>query len=137
MSRMVSVAFVGAGGHATNSLYPHLHKIPDLDLVAVCDLDREKAERNARWFGGRKVYTDVTEMLSSEQPDGVYICGLPQMMCEVGHQALEAGLPIFVEKPSAIDVPEARKLAQVAEDNGVWGMVAFMKRFAQAYVEAH
>ncbi len=130
------VAFVGAGSHATSALYPHLHKVPDLELVAVCDLDRDKAERNARWFGGGKVYTDVAEMLSSEQLDGVYICGLPQMMCEVGKQVLMAGLPIFVEKPSGIDVPEARKLAQVAEDNGVWGMVAFMKRFAPGYVEA-
>ncbi len=57
-------------------------------------------------------------------------------MCEVGKQVLMAGLPIFVEKPSGIDVPEARKLAQVAEDNGAWGMVAFMKRFAPGYVEA-
>ncbi len=136
MSETISVAFVGAGGHATHSLYPHLHKVPGLDMVAVCDLDRNKAERNARWFGARKVYTDVAQMLSSEQLDGVYICGLPQMMCEVGQQVLTAGLPIFVEKPSAIDVPEARKLAQAAEDNGLWGMVAFMKRFAPAYVEA-
>ena len=136
MSQTTRVAFVGAGHHATRALYPHLPEVPDLDLVAVCDLDREKAERNARWFGGRKVYTDVGEMLSSEQLDGVYICGLPQMMCEVGEQVLGAGLPIFVEKPSAIDVPKARELAQAAEDNGVWGMVAFMKRFAPAYVEA-
>ncbi len=136
MSQTTRVAFVGAGSHATRALYPHLHEVPDLDLVAVCDLDRDKAERNARWFGGRKVYTDVGEMLGSEQLDGVYICGLPQMMCEVGEQVLAAGLPIFVEKPSAIDVPKARELAQAAEDNSVWGMVAFMKRFAPAYVEA-
>jgi len=135
MSKMISVGFVGAGGHATVALYPQLHKVPDLDLVAVCDLDREKAERNARWFGGRKVYTDVSEMIANEQLDGVYICGFPQMMCEVGLEVMATGLPIFVEKPSAIDVPEARKLAQAAEDNGVWGMVAFMNRFAPAYVE--
>ena len=136
MSQTTRVAFVGAGSHATHALYPHLHKLPNLDLVAVCDLDREKAERNARWFGARNVYTDVTMMLSGEHLDGVYICGLPQMMCEVGEQVLMARLPIFVEKPSGIDVPKARKLAQAAEDNGVWGMVAFMKRFAPAYVEA-
>ena len=83
MSQTTRVAFVGAGHHATRALYPHLHEVPDLDLVAVCDLDREKAERNARWFGGRKIYTDVGEMLSSEQLDGVYICGLPQMISTI------------------------------------------------------
>jgi len=136
MNETVRVAFVGAGGHATGSLYPQLHRVPDLDLVAVCDLVREKAEHNARWFGGREVYTDVEEMLANEELDGVYICGLPDMMDEVGLQALEAGLPIFVEKPSAIDVPKARELAQAADDRGLWGMVAFMKRFAPAYVTA-
>jgi len=55
-------------------------------------------------------------------------------MNEVGLQVLEAGLPIFVEKPSALDVPKARELAQTADEQGLWGMVAFMKRFAPAYV---
>ncbi len=136
MTKTVRVGFVGAGSHATNSLYPQLRHVPDLDLVAVCDLVREKAEHNARWFGGRKVYTDVDEMLANEELDGVYICGLPDMMDEVGLQVLEAGLPIFVEKPSAVDVPKARDLAQAAEDAGLWGMVAFMMRFAPAYVLA-
>ena len=75
-------------------------------------------------------------MLATEELDGVYICGLPDMMVEVGLQVLEAGLPIFVEKPSALDVPTARKLAQAADDKGLWGMVAFMKRFAPAHVVA-
>lgn len=137
MGKTVKVAFVGAGAHATGSLYPELHRVPDLDLVAVCDLVREKAEHNARWFGGRKVYTDVAQMLANEELDGVYICGLPDMMDEVGLQVLEAGLPIFVEKPSALDVSKARELAQAADESGVWGMVAFMKRFAPAYELAH
>ncbi len=136
MNETVRVAFVGAGAHATGSLYPQLHNVPNLDLVAVCDLIQEKAEHNARWFGARAVYTDVEQMLANEQLDGVYICGLPDMMDEVGLQALEAGLPIFVEKPSAVNVPKARELAQAADDLGLWGMVAFMKRFAPAYVTA-
>lgn len=136
MSETIRVAFVGAGSHATSSLYPQFRHVPDLDLVAVCDLVREKAEHNARWFGGRRVYTDVGEMLANEELDGVYICGLPDMMDEVGLQVLEAGLPIFVEKPSAIDVPQARELAQAADDKGLWGMVAFMMRFAPAHVMA-
>jgi len=137
MNEAIRVAFVGAGAHATGSLYPQLHRVPDLDLVAVCDLIQEKAEHNARWFGGRNVYTDVGTMLANEELDGVYICGLPDMMDEVGLQVLEAGLPIFVEKPSAVDVPKARQLAQAADDLGLWGMVAYMKRFVPAYVTAH
>jgi myo-inositol 2-dehydrogenase/D-chiro-inositol 1-dehydrogenase len=135
VSNDLPVAFVGAGAHATSSLYPHLHKVPDLDLVAVCDLDRAKAEHHARWFGARKVYTDLAEMLAKEELAGVYICGDPKMMHAVGLQVLAKGIPIFVEKPPAMDVPLARELAQAAEDHGAWGMVAFMKRFAPCYVE--
>ena len=38
MSETIRVAFVGAGAHATGSLYPQFRHVPDLDSVAVCDL---------------------------------------------------------------------------------------------------
>jgi len=135
VGQIIRAAFVGAGAHSTSTLYPQLHKIADFDLAAVCDLDRAKAQQNARWFGARQVYTDLTEMLATEPLDAAFVVGDPHMMYEVGIQVLEAGLPIFVEKPPAVDVPKARHLAQVAEEQGLWGMVAYMKRFAPAYVQ--
>jgi myo-inositol 2-dehydrogenase/D-chiro-inositol 1-dehydrogenase len=56
------------------------------------------------------------------------------MMKEVGELVLrQRGLPIFVEKPPAINAREAEAFAQTAREAGTWGQVAFMKRFNCAY----
>ncbi len=130
------IGFVGAGGHATVSLYPMFAHIREAELVAVCDLDEQKAQAAARRFGFQRWYTDVAEMLDAEELDGVCICGSPQMHVQVGMQCLEAGVPIFVEKPSAVSADEARKLAETADKRGLWGQVGFMKRFATCYLLA-
>lgn len=131
--RKARIAFVGCGGHATHSLFPAVRQIPEMELVAVCDLREELARRNARWFGALRWYTDVATMLEAEQLDGVVVVGPPQMHEAVGKQCLDAGLPIFVEKPSALSYARARELAEHADRKGRWGAVAYMKRFAVGY----
>ncbi len=134
--RNAKIAFVGCGYHATRCLYPVIHMIPQIDLVAVCDLKEDLAKRNARWFGARRWYTNVEQMLLDEDLDGAIIVGPPQMHSEVGKKCLEAGLPIFVEKPSAISCKEAEDLALYAEKKRLWGAVGFMKRYAVCYQTA-
>jgi predicted dehydrogenase len=135
-STQARIGFVGAGGHATSQLYPSLVKAPSARLVAVCDLDVARAEGNAKRFGADRWYTDVDAMLDKESLDGVCICGAPDMHVAVGKQVLKRNLPIFVEKPSALNSTQAQSLADAAQKAGVWGMVAFMKRHAHGYLLA-
>ncbi len=129
----VKIGFIGCGAHATSSLYPTIHTIPEIDLAAVSDLKEELAEKNARAFGARKWYTSAEEMLSKEELDGVVIVGPPQMHYDVGKQCLDKGLPIFVEKPSAMCYKDALDLARYAKDRNLLGAVGFMKRHATCY----
>ena len=134
--KKVKIAFVGCGPMSTGALYPAFRLIPEADLVAVCDLKRELAERNARNFGGQRVYTDVAKMLKEEELDGAFVVGPAQMHVEVGMQCLEAGVPIYVEKPASINVEEGEKLARKADQKGLFGVVGFMKRFCHVYLLA-
>ncbi len=135
-SRQARIGFVGAGSHSTSQLYPSLIRAPSAKLVAVCDLVAARAEGNAKRFGADRWYTDVATMLDKEDLDGVCICGVPDMHLGVGLQVLACGLPIFVEKPSALDSKRGQKLADAASKAGLWGMVAFMKRHADGYLLA-
>ena len=132
---LARLAFVGAGRHSTGSLYPNIPLIPEFDLVAVCDLDAAKASYVARQYGA-EAFTDVTVMLDKVQPHGVCVCGPPEMHYEVGKIVLGRGVPIFIEKPPAPTLEQTRELARLARENGAWGMVGFMKRFAPANVVA-
>ncbi len=136
MADKVKIAFIGCGGHASAQLYPMFHRIGEIDLVAVVDQVEEKRLHAQRQFGALRGYADVEEMLDKENPEGVCISGPPQMHYEVGKQVLRRGIPIFVEKPSAIDFAHAYDLAESARKAGTFGMTAFMKRFATAYEKA-
>jgi predicted dehydrogenase len=105
------IAFIGCGSHATTSLYPTIHTISQIELSAVCDLKEELAKRNAHWFGAGRWYTNLDEMLRKENLDGAIVVGPPQMYCKVGKRCLDAGLPIHIEKPSAVSYKEAMELA--------------------------
>jgi predicted dehydrogenase len=134
--RKARLAFIGAGGFATARIYPNIHKVPQIDLIAVCDIVEEKAERNARNFGARRVYTDLEEMLDKEELDGVFVIGPAPQQYELAPHVLRRGIPVYVEKPSANTSAEARELAEIAEANDTWGQVGFMKRFAWVYAMA-
>lgn len=130
------IAFIGAGGHATESLYPNIAHIPEFDLVAVCDLDEGRAISAARRFGALEHYVDVDKMLSAVAPDGVCVCGPPSMHHALALHCLSRGIPVFVEKPPAPDLKGAKELVAKAKENGTFGTVGFMKRFAPANVVA-
>ena len=132
-NRKARIGFIGCGNFSTGNLYPTIPTIPEIDLVAVCDLKEELAKRNARNFGAKRWYTDLEKMLSEEQLDGVAIVGLPKMHYEIGKRCLDAGLPIYVEKPSANTYKEALELAEYAKNRGLFGIVGFMKRHSTCY----
>lgn len=136
MSQSARIAFIGAGNHATESLYPNIAHIPEFDLVAVCDLVADKARYAARKYGALAWYTDVETMLDQAKPDGVCVCGPAEMHHQVSLQVLRRGIPVFTEKPPALTLAQAQEMADTARQHGTWGMVAFMKRFAPANVVA-
>ena len=135
-SNAARIAFVGAGHHATGALYPNIAQIPEFDLVAVCDLVADKARSAARRFGAPEWFSDVEAMLDRAAPDGVCVCGPPEMHHAVSVQVLRRGIPVFTEKPPGLTREHTEELAAAARKAGTWGMVAFMKRFAPANVVA-
>ena len=59
MVNSIRIGFIGCGRHATKMLYPSLH-LARIELVAVCDVDEIKAQRNARWFGDERICRSVS-----------------------------------------------------------------------------
>lgn len=126
------IGFIGCGRHATKMLYPSLH-LARLELAAVCDVDETKARRNARWFGAESVYTDHRRMLEEESLEAVMICTGPKTHTPLALDCIERGLPVFVEKPPALNLAEAERLRERSEASGVPVMVGTMKRHSLIY----
>ncbi len=128
------LAFIGCGSFCTASILPGVARSEIIDIVAMCDIDRDRAEDRARRFGARRVYTDSEEMLDTEELDGVFVIGAAPQQYELAPQVMKRGIPVYVEKPSANTSAQAVELARIAEQHGTWGQVGFMKRFCEAYL---
>jgi len=96
-----------------------LKKTPNARLVAVCDTNREAAEKLSTRYHIPHAYTRVEEMFAAERPDAVHILTPPQSHAEYAALAAEHGVNILVEKPMALDSQESLKMADAAEKSGV------------------
>ena len=76
--RRIRLCAIGCGGHAQRDIFPAFQYAP-IDLVAVCDFDRDRAQTCARLWGAPAVYTDYREMLRQEQPAAVKDCSCSAM----------------------------------------------------------
>jgi predicted dehydrogenase len=119
----VKVGVVGLRGIGLQ--HCNAHKEDELsNLVAVCDVVKERADATAEKFGV-KAYYSLTEMLKQE-PDlemvdvttGGYENG--SWHYEPAMEAIEAGKAVLVEKPLSNDVTEARQMVKRANEKGVY-----------------
>jgi len=136
MTRPFRLGIIGAGNLSSRRIYPCLHTIDDLVLAAVCDLDEAKARRNAQKFGAERVFTDHRRMLAEASLDAVVVCVDPRAHEALAIEVLEAGLPVYTEKPPAVTAAGAHRVHEASQRSGLLCVTAFKKRYAPAYVKA-
>lgn len=134
--RTLRLGIIGAGGHASGKIYPCLHALP-VHLAAVCDADEARARRNASAFGADAVYTDHAAMLGEADLDAVIVCVGGPGHAKLAVDVMEAGLPVYTEKPPAESSVDSAVMLEVSRRTGRICMTGFMKRFAPVYRRAH
>ena len=89
-----------------------------LDVVAVADLDMEKARARAAEYGVPRVST-VDELLADPQIEVVLNLTVPQAHGEIAQAALAAGKHVYNEKPLALTREAARRVLDEAHARGL------------------
>jgi predicted dehydrogenase len=113
----VAVGFVGAGAVATRHAAT-LARFEDVDVVGVADPDAGAAGRLAA-RAGANAYASHEELLARERLDALYVCVPPFAHGAPELAAVEAGLPLFVEKPLAADLATAELIAEAVRGRGL------------------
>ena len=108
MSRL-KIAIAGAG-YIAGRHADHLAALPEVEVVAVADPQVERAEKLAVRVGARAL-PDATELLQDPGLDALYLCVPPSAHGDLEIAALDRGLPLFIEKPLAVDVGTAERVA--------------------------
>lgn len=117
------VACIGTGWIATRHL-DVLSALPDVDVVAVADPLRDRAEEAAARFGAR-VHGDGLALLAEEDLDAVWLCVPPFAHGPLEGAALERELPFFVEKPLAADLETAQAIAEGVRERALLTAVGY------------
>jgi predicted dehydrogenase len=125
------VAVIGVG-HLGKHHARILSSLPDVELVAVVDTNRARAEEIGSAHGVRPLH-DVRDLVG--QVDAVTIAVPTELHRDVALRFLAAGVPALVEKPIARSLVEADEMIAAAESTGVALAVGQTERFNPA-VEA-
>jgi UDP-N-acetyl-2-amino-2-deoxyglucuronate dehydrogenase len=128
MNNKVRFALVGAGIIGTHHGKVMSELAADVELVAVVDHDREKAEKLTAERGG-EAFTSLTEALAAAEFDVVAVCTPTGAHGEVAIEALEAGKHVVIEKPAEVTLEKTDAIIAAADKAGTKVTVISQHRF--------
>lgn len=104
-------------------------KHPDAEIVAIADVNEDRARATAKEFGISQVYTDYEKMLQEAHLDALSVCTPNSLHAPVAIAAFQAGCSVICEKPIATSAAEGEKMVRAARDAGKIFMMGFNNRF--------
>ena len=112
-------------------------KAGGVEVVALCDVDREHAAKTAQKVAGAqgaapRVFADWREMLDTPGLQAVVIATPPHWHALPFIEACRRGLDVYCEKPLAYDVREGRAMVEAAKASGRVVQVGFQRRQSEA-----
>ncbi len=126
------LGIIGTGGICNHKHLPSLEKVADkVEVVALCDLIREKAVQTAKDFhlDNAAIYTDYKELLADPTIDVVHVCTPNVAHCQITVDAFEAGKHVLCEKPMAATTEDAQKMMEAWRKSGKKFTIGYQNRF--------
>ncbi|MBD3291310.1 MAG: hypothetical protein GF393_00180, partial [Armatimonadia bacterium] len=108
---------------------PCYRTFPEVEMVAVCDLDEARCRRFCERWDVPRYYLDYREMIDRERPDILSIATPAHLHAEMAVFAMEHGVRgIYCEKAMCCSLREADAIVDAAQRNGVKFMLGAQRR---------
>jgi predicted dehydrogenase len=120
---------IAGTGWISRQTLKDLRLVENVQVVAVSSRERARAEAFAAEEGIERAYASYDAMLADPDLDLVYICTPVGAHVEMARAAIEAGKHVLCEKALGVDAAQARSVAALAADRGVFLMEAMWMRF--------
>lgn len=131
--KKVRAVLIGCGEQATNMIHNAISYIDEIEVVGVCDMNKDRADFAARRFGLSRSWQDMDEMLKNVEADCAFVITIAKLQAPLALKCVEAGLHVFTEKPLGTEKEDIEKLIEAAKKNNKKIGVSFNKRFNLAY----
>lgn len=126
----LKIGIIGCGGIANGKHMPSLARLDNVEMVAFCDIIKERAEKAAKKFGtdNAAVYTDYKELLKDSSIDVIHVCTPNREHSFITIDSLEAGKHVMCEKPMAKTYAEALEMLNAAKRTGKKLSIGYQNR---------
>jgi predicted dehydrogenase len=117
--KKISWGIIGCGDVTELKSGPAFNKVKNSELVAVMRRDAAKAKDYAQRHNVPKWYTDANDLINDPDINAIYIATPPSSHEAYTIAALQAGKPVYVEKPMSVNAASATNMMNaVAQKNG-------------------
>ncbi len=120
---------MGAGAWGRNIIAT----IARLDGARLTHLVTSRPENRSLVGADCAIVSDVSSILSTDHLDGLIVAVPPTAQPDIVLAALDAGIPVFAEKPLALDVSAARRMAERAREKQIPLIVDHIHLFNPAF----
>jgi predicted dehydrogenase len=124
------VGVLGAGRWAELAHIPGWQRDPRCQVVAICDVEEERAQDFSRQFGIPEATADWQTIVSRADIDVIDVVTPSHTHFELAWAALEAGKHVLCEKPVAYDFRDTRRAAELAKSKGLKTKLGFTFRYS-------
>jgi predicted dehydrogenase len=112
----LNIAGIGVGGMGNHNI----NQCADENIVALCDVDQDYAAKTYKQFPKATLYRDYREMLEKQKDiDAVIIATPDHTHAMIAMEAIRHGKHVYVQKPMAYSVHEARTMTEAAREHKV------------------
>lgn len=109
------VGLIGVGNICTSYHIPILLKSPNVEIVAICDINPDKIEAAKKTLNDVKSYASYIDMINDIELDLIHICTPNYLHSEISVACLNKDINVFCEKPDAVSVEEVLKMSEAAK----------------------
>lgn len=131
MNNKIKIGIIGTGNISNMHMIGYNNLPDDVEVIACCDLNLERAKAYAQKYGIEHVFQDYNEMLKMPEIDAVSVATWNNGHAPASIAALKAGKNVLCEKPMSMNTAEAMEMEKVAKDSGKLLMIGFCRRFGQ------
>jgi len=137
MTRKVKIGVIGVGRMGSVHTRNIARKIPEADLVAICDIRLEVAQAVAGELDIQRVVTDYHELLDDKEVEAILIASSTNTHAFIMKDVASAGKHIFCEKPLALELEMIDEALEAVRKAGVKLQVGFNRRFDKSFQQVH
>jgi UDP-N-acetylglucosamine 3-dehydrogenase len=131
----LKVGVIGCGSIAKHRHLPEYARNNEVEIVAVCDINHERANEFAHSYNAT-AYTNYEELLANQEIDAISVCTPNYLHAPMTIAALNAGKHVLCEKPMATSREEAESMIEAAKANNKKLMIAHNQRFVTSHQKA-